>query len=312
MVRLPDESPILQRLAALPDGDLIAGRLLNLPVIVGRTTAFPTLGITPPPPNYLLESATRPPAENTEAERRRQRRLGVTYGVWGSHDDVRGTEIIAETADPAIDRLLEYNASSQGRGVGPWKLVRVPDPFPSAWIATHVQEARNWGQLYAELARADADADTEAWFLREDVSSPLPRPLGHVASIKQWNGRTTIVEHDGACILIVRRPVYPGWVYRINQGPEQPVIKVNGGLQGVLLTGSGTSEVTLSYRPTGLKTAMVISCVAATAAIAVCGLALWPYRQRRNGGVYGKIAAKAIIVRRIRLLVWIWVPEVGK
>ena len=35
-----------------------AGRLLNLPVDAGQTAAYPNLGITPPPPNYLLEPAT--------------------------------------------------------------------------------------------------------------------------------------------------------------------------------------------------------------------------------------------------------------
>jgi hypothetical protein len=45
-------------------------------------------------------------------------------------------------------------------------------------------------------------------------------------------GQTAIVEQDGACILIVRRPVYPGWVYRINQGLEQPVIKERGNVGG--------------------------------------------------------------------------------
>ena len=58
------------RLAESKDVGLVGGRLLNIPVIAGLTTAFPSLGITPPPPNYLLEAATRPPGENSETDRR--------------------------------------------------------------------------------------------------------------------------------------------------------------------------------------------------------------------------------------------------
>jgi hypothetical protein len=275
MARLPGESPILKRLAALPDGGLVAGRLLNLPVIADRTAAFPSLGITPPP-NYLLESATLPPGQNTESQRRWQRRLGVTYGVWGAHDDVRGTELLAEIADPVVDRLMENNSFLKTGGLGPWKLVRFPNPFPSVRVARHLREAHNWGQLYGELSRAEAPE--EAWFLSEDLPSPMPDPLAHAASIKSWNGKTAIVEHDGSCILILRRTVYPGWVYRINNGSEHPVIKVDGGLQGVQLAGSGTSHVELSYRPTELKPAAAVTLASVGIAIAVCGIAAWKVR----------------------------------
>ena len=57
----------------------------------------------------------------------------------------------------------------------------------------------------------------------------------------------------GPCYLILRRTYYPGWFYRLDDGPEQPVLKVNGGLQGAALTGTGLSQVTFQYRPTGLR-----------------------------------------------------------
>jgi hypothetical protein len=271
--RLPDESPLLQRLAALPDGGLIAGRLYNLPVLVDRMTAFPSLGIAPPPPTYLLESATVPPSQNTESQRRWQRRFGITYGVWGSRDDVRGTEVLAEVADPVIDQLAGSNSLSRSGGLGPWKLVRIPNPFPAAWIACRIRKVADWGQLYTELSRVDAT--DEAWLLTEDLPPPSPDPPARIASIRSWNGRTAIVEHDGPCILILRQAVYPGWVYRIDDGSEQPVVKVDGGLQGVLLTGSGTGRVELEYRPTGLKTALLVTLAAAGTAIAVCSVASW-------------------------------------
>ncbi len=105
-IRLPEASPVLSRLADLSDAGLVAGRLLNLPVNAGRTTSYPNLGITPPPPNYLLEPSISPPNQNTESERRWQRRFGVTHGVWGAGDNVGEADILAEIADPALDEVM--------------------------------------------------------------------------------------------------------------------------------------------------------------------------------------------------------------
>jgi hypothetical protein len=66
-------------------------------------------------------------------------------------------------------------------------------------------------------------------------------------------------------------------VYRLNGGPEQSVFKVDGGLQGALLVGSGTSRVTFHYRPTGLRNAATISLVAIAAITIVLGAAAWTW-----------------------------------
>jgi hypothetical protein len=271
--RLPKASPVLSRLAALPDAGLIAGRLLNLPVNAGRTTAYPNLGITPPPPNYLLESATSPPGRNTEYEHRWQRRFGVTHGVWGAGDDVLGTEVLAEIADPALDKVMSSIPHLRTGGVGPWKLVRNPDVFPSAWVARHVREAASWGRLYSKLSITDFPDD--AWFLSEDQPPSLPEPAASAAGVQSWDGQTAVVDHEGSCILILRRTYYPGWTCRVDDGPDQPVLKVNGGLQGVRLVGSGTSRVTTRYTPTGLTQAARVSLAALALAALVLGAAGW-------------------------------------
>jgi hypothetical protein len=270
--RLPDESPLLRRLASLPDAGLVAGRLFNLPLDAGQTTAYPYLGIVPPPPNYLLERATVPPAENDTTDRRWQRRFGVTHGVWGSADPVRGTEIVAELPDPVIDQALANLASTRQSGLGPWKLVRIPDVFPPARVVRHVSVAPVWGLLFSRLSFND-DRD-DAWFLPEDNPPELPDPRAQVAEVRSWDGRSAIVEHDGSCILIVRRTFYPGWSYRVDDGPEQPVLKVDAGLHGALLVGAGTSRVTLRYRPTGFALAATVSLAALAAACVVCAASL--------------------------------------
>jgi hypothetical protein len=278
VVRLPEASSVLRQLAALPDSGLVAGRLLNLPVTAGRAVAFPNLGITPPPPNDLLESATVPPGRITESEGRWQRRFGATVGVWGSADDVRGTEPLAEITDPALDRVMKGVPLLKRGGGGPWKLVRIPFPFPSAWAARRIRKAAHWGELYSELA--SADALDEAWFFPEDSPPLSTAPRARQADVTSWNGQTAVVEHDGWCVLILRRTYYPGWVCRVDGGPEQPVLKVDGGLQGVYLEGSGISRVTVRYRPTGLTGAGTVTFGALVAAVIVLAGAGWKTLKR--------------------------------
>ncbi len=266
-VRLPESSPVLRRLAELGDVGLVAGRLMNIPVRAGLATAFPATGITAPPPNYLLEATMRPPGENSDIQRHWLRRFGVTHGVWSPDEDVRGTKVLAVIADPALDRMI--GGLSRLRAHGLWKLVHDPRAFPPAWVARRVREATGWGQLYSELSVEDAPDD--AWFLAEDGAPRLPDPPARTAVVRSWDGRTAVVEHDGSCVLILRRVSYPGWVYRIDDGPEHPVLKVDGGLQGIPLIGSGIGRVRTVYRPTGLRRASIVSLAAMAAAVLVLG-----------------------------------------
>jgi hypothetical protein len=272
-VRLPEGSPMLRRLADEPGVGLVGGRLNNLPVVAGQTTAYPTLGIVPPPPNYLLEPAVVFALNQTgPVDARWQRRFGVTHGVWGIGDEVKGTEVLAEVPDPVLDRVLGSVPGLPGRS--PWRLVRNKDVFPPAWVALQVRRPQDWVELYGTLSRVDAR--DEAWLLPEDRPPGLRELDASPASrVKSWDGRTAVVEHDGSCILILRRTHYPGWTYRVNDGPEQPVLKVSGGLQGAWLTGTGTSRVETRYRPTGLTRALRVSTGAVAAALVVLAAAGW-------------------------------------
>ena len=269
-LRLPEASPLLLRLAKEPGVGLVGGRIGNLPVLAGRTVAYPTLGLTAPPPNYLLEAAmVFNPGKTLPSNLAWQRRLGVTHGIWGAGDDVRGTEVLAEIADPNLDRLLGSVPALSGRG--PWKLVRNPDVSPSAWVARKIREAKDWPDLYTGLILGEVS--DEAWFLSEDHPPPLPVPNAQVARVQSWDGETAVVDHDGSCVLVLRRTYYPGWVYQVDGGPEQPVHKVNGGVQGVRLLGSGTSRVLLRYQPTGLGQAAKVTFTAMAAAVLVLATA---------------------------------------
>jgi hypothetical protein len=270
--RLAAKSPVLLRLAELPPGSLVGGRLFNLPLDAGQSTAYPYLGITPPPPNYMLMSSL-PPAKNDAVERRWHRRFGVTHGVWGSLDPVWGTEVLAKITDPALDHVMAKVPISIRGGLGPWTLVRNPAPFPRAWVARRIRQAPDWGSLF--LALSHDDLLDEAWFLADDSPPSLEELAARTANVRSWNGQRAVVEHDGACILILQRTYYPGWVSRVNDGPEQQVVKVNGGLQGIVLIGSGISQITVRYRPTGLLPAAMVSLISLTLAAVVLGMTGW-------------------------------------
>jgi hypothetical protein len=265
-IRLPDASPLLQHLASKSDIGLVGGRIANLPISAGLAVAFPMLGIPAPPPNYLLEAAVlHAPGDTAWSDICWQRRFGVTHGVWGADDDVHGAEIEVEIADPGVDQLVASVPALHGRG--PWRIVRNSNVFPPAWVAHHIRRAPNWPALYSALTRKEVS--TDAWFLSEDNPSALPDPIARTASVQNWDGQMAIVEHDGACILVLRRSYYPGWIYRVDNGPAQPVLKVDGGLQGVRLLGSGTSRVLVRYEPTRRQQAGAITLCALAAAVLI-------------------------------------------
>ncbi len=289
-VYLPDQSEILRRLAALPDAGLIGGGLMNLPLWAGRAIAYPTIGIIPPPPNYLLEPAMYRPGKNEEIDRRWQRRFGVTHSVWGSKDPAGEAEVLEVVADPVLDQLLDRVAGWRTRGLGPWKLVRHHDVFPPAWIARSIHEAAGWGELYSTLSLRD-ERDV-AWFIAGDAPPQLPAPTAQAARLESWDGQTAVVEHDGSCILIIRRTFYPGWYYQVDGGPLEQALKVDGGLTGASIAGSGTSRVTLSYRAAPMVQGARVSLFALVMiAVVLCasgGIQLVGRRSKAAGATSGR------------------------
>jgi hypothetical protein len=67
--------------------------------------------------------------------------------------------------------------------------------------------------------------------------------------------------------LIISRTFDPGWLARIDGGPEQPVIRVNGGLQAVRLAGARTERVIVRYRPPRVVLWATVSLVSAAALV---------------------------------------------
>src|SRR5207248_8151541 len=138
----------------------------------------------------------------------------VTHGIWTAEDNIRGTEVVAEVDDPVLYGLLRTSRRFQRQTR--WKLVRYTNPFPPAWVAVRGREASSWGLLYGSLSRADLT--DEAWFLEGDGPRKshlqgkgwefefqrqleAPRvaeidmgPPARLAHLKNWDGRTAIVD----------------------------------------------------------------------------------------------------------------------
>jgi hypothetical protein len=146
-------------------------------------------------------------------------------------------------------------------------VVKVPGAFPPALIAREIHKAKNWKAIFLRLSKYDVP--DEAWFEPGDEPQGFPESTMGSGEVKSWDGEVAIVEHDGPCILILRRTYYPGWFFELDEAPPQLVLKVNYGFQAVPLLGSGTRRIVFHYRPTGLWRAATVSLVAIVAALVV-------------------------------------------
>jgi hypothetical protein len=270
-VALPAESPALRLLTREPGARLIAGKLEDIPVAAGLTTAFPYLGITPPPPNYLLEAARSPEASRKRDAASWLQRFGVTHGIWEEPFIDHRTTTLYQGHDLALDRVVPRAHDAPPRTL--WRVVRYPDPQPAARVATRVREAAGWPELYACLSRPTPPE--EVWYMAEDRPLDGPGPRARTARVVSYNGRTAVVEHDGDCDLVITRTYYLGWMFRINGGPLQPVLKADGGLQAVRLVGEGPTRVVFVYHPTGLRFTAILALTATSGALGVLAFLAW-------------------------------------
>ena len=194
--------------------------------------------------------------------------LALPMAFGAASDDIRGTEVIAEFADQALDR--SHIRCHQPAPEWVWPVETGAHSRP---ISPGLGFASRPGRHQAGKFLAQSSLSSTTW--TKPGSSPKTTcrlylsPLPRWPTSQSWDGQTAVVEHDGSCMLVMRRTYYPGWFYRVNGGPELPVLKVNGGLQGAELVGSGTSHVLVRYRPTGIGQSIAITLTALAAAVFV-------------------------------------------
>jgi hypothetical protein len=275
-IRFPETSPVFQRLLRESTVGLIAGRIHSLPVRAGLTPAYPYLSIFPPPPNYLLESSMF--ADKYSASLLPWlNRSGVTHGIFLGKEIFRPSETLYLGPDPALDAIIPYEGSTRP-GPRLWRLERYEGAYPPAHLSRTVRVAADWYEMYPALSQADNPDDV--WFLQADLPPDPPGPRARNARLLRWDGRSGEVEHDGTIDLVMRRTFYPGWTARLDDGPPVPVVPADGGFQSVRIPGSGTTRVTVSYRPTLLPRLGTVSLAATSAAL----LTLLGFVMRRRRG----------------------------
>jgi len=275
-ITLPAESPVLTALAGQSPVGLIGGELENLPIQADLKSGHPYLGFSLPKPNDVLEQfqqllvrneatiVSNP--EGPQVFKRWFQRFRVTHLV--SHRpawSALGTEL-GRWHDPALDRIVYHAAREPATRV--WSIVRLAEPFPESRVAPQARTIANRRALNDRLSRSD---DREiAWFLAEDR---IPdRRDARSARLATWDGSTATVEHDGSCDLVIARTFDPGWLARIDGGPERPVLPVDGGFQAVRVDGSGVHKVMLRYQTPRFFLWSTITLIAAVLDLAI-GLA---------------------------------------
>jgi hypothetical protein len=286
-IAVPAQSPVLTELARLDRVGLVGGEIENLPIRAGLATADPYIGFAHPDPNVVLvriqerlfRSAPHPAPESVEAAmlKRWLRRCRVTHVVDDRRAAVALGEDLGRWRDPALDQIVYHAAGAPASRT--WSIVRVADPFPEARVAPRARTSPDRVTLVERLFRSD---DLEiAWFLEEDH---VPgRPDAQRARLTSWDGTTATVEHDGPCDLVIARTFDPGWLARVDDRPQRPVVPVDAGFQAVRLDGAGIHRVSLHYRASRIALWSAITIVAATLEVGAAAILLGRNRLLRSG-----------------------------
>jgi hypothetical protein len=261
-VRLPEQSTILARLTRELDAGRVAGVIANLPLWDGLAPLLPYTGFAPLPPHPWFEFVKSWQSVVTPARLALLQRYGATHGIWDGPVESPETNTLLEAQDAALDQLVIKSPGSPPHPL--WRLVRYSAPFPSARAATRVRIASSEASLLAGVSY-DRDPGT-AWLLASDQPAPVSGTPARLAMVSSWDGQSAVVRHDGTCVLVVNRTYFPGWFATVNDGPEQPVIRAEGGIQAVRLAGNRVSRVRFAYRPAGLPAATAITLAAVTTA----------------------------------------------
>jgi hypothetical protein len=286
-IAIPAQSPVLAELTRQEAVGLIGGDLVNLPLRAGLATASPYIGFAHPDANKVLVSAqeqlvrswARPAPGSVDATivKRWLRRCRVTHMV--AYHRAAGSvgEDLGRWRDPALDRIIHHEVGEPA--TRSWSIIRVDNPFPEARVAVRARTAPDRATLLERLSRSD-NLDV-AWFLAEDQVPA--RPDARQARLASWDGTTATVEHDGPCDLVLARTFDPGWLARVDNGPENRVLSVDGGFLAVRLDGAGVHRASFSYRTPRIVLWSAISVAAALLEVAAL-LILFGRRRRDQSG----------------------------
>ncbi len=285
---LPESSPLANRLAKdSAEGEhMVGGKLDNLPVTAGLTTAAAYFGVTMPPANEMLK--TRNDLIFTSIGRSRGPnetdpfvRMGVRYTIVGLPAGMRpqpGSLIQAAQAFPN-DSLAEAVVKSIPGPQTLWLTDhgQTDVPFPAWALAARgfiVTRDRfsAFDQLFADPTIAAFDREQE---IRNEAIAQIendgPESIDANAIVTTDRSRRTLtVRHSRTALIILRRTFDDAW-HAIDEatGIEYPILPVFGGIQAIVVPGDSTAaaaretNIRLRYRPASLNLTVPISLICA-------------------------------------------------
>lgn len=277
---LPDSSALLRTLEEQSQTGpvVVAGRLDNIPVSAGVSTAAAYFGVTMPLANEMLKNYVE--RVNSLDDRRRPpdsdeplRRLGVTHVVRARTPEgakafaADSLSLAVQGAGDAARTLYLTELKSQDGSVAPYW----------AWTAERVDTVRDgfegFDRLFANPQAASFTSQVDLGPYREFLSELDPKAI--VTSDEAR--RTLNVRHSGSALVVLRRTFDDGWQAIDAETAERlTILPVFGGLQAVLVPrrsgaeGSAESTVLLRYRPASLTRTIPLSLVGLGCVTALC------------------------------------------
>ncbi len=138
------------------------------------------------------------------------------------------------------------------------QIFAVPDPAPIYSLARRLTLAAGGDAAFAAVTEFGDDMTT-AVVESADESLPIAPAGGSLAVLREEpDFRRLRVRTDGPAFVVVRENYYPGWRVAID-GKPAPLYRTNYLFSG-FATPAGEHEVTLSFRPSGFRPAMIVSC----------------------------------------------------
>jgi hypothetical protein len=173
---------------------------------------------------------------------------------------------------------------------GPVRLYRNPDVWPRAFPAASVTVCPDDAGVLKRIHAGDFER--MAAFIPQSEVARLPQDLQRMlvaggiggtaaAAVITGYGANRVdvrVDTEKHALLVLSDTWFPGWRALVN-GREQPVVRVNHTLRGVMLQPGG-SRVEFVYRPRSFFAGLALSAAAATILVTLCA-AGYVLRRRR-------------------------------
>lgn len=271
---LPESSPLLTRLAEESANGpvMVGGKLDNVPVTAGATTAAAYFGIKMPPANEMLKSRTEVTTTSINRTRGAKEqdpylRMGVRYSIVGFRPSP-GSWIETAKAFPN-DPLSEAIPKT----IAGQRTLHLSDHLkPGSNLPAWASTARGFTiarDHFGAFEQLFANPTIAAFERRHEIQRKefadrallTPDGLDPDATVTVDRSRLALsVRHSRSALIILRRTYDDGWLaIDESTGVQYPILPVFGGLQAIVVPRTAAdnemkeTKIRLKYRPASLN-----------------------------------------------------------